>query len=73
MSSIGWIDFSSEHRDKARTVLDLLKKRGVVDELGMVVIRDAFADRMFLGISTIHTRENYFSKRCLRDLLDRVG
>lgn len=61
MSSIGWIDFSSEHRDKVRTVLDLLKKRGVVDELGMGVIRDTFADRMFPGISTIQTRAKYFT------------
>ena len=29
MTSIGWIDFSSEHRDKVRTVLDLLRQRGV--------------------------------------------
>ncbi len=33
MTSVGWIDFSSEHRDKVRTVLDLLRQRGVVDEL----------------------------------------
>lgn len=61
MSSIGWIDFSSEHRDKVRTVLDLLKKRGVVDELGIGVIRDVFADLMFPGISTIQTRAKYFT------------
>ncbi|MDE0597261.1 MAG: DUF6361 family protein [Roseibacillus sp.] len=61
MSSIGWIDFSSEHRDKVRTVLDLLKKRGVIDELGIGVIRDVFADQMFPGISTIQTRAKYFT------------
>ena len=38
MSSIGWIDFSSQHRDKVRSVLDLLKKPGVIDELGMGVM-----------------------------------
>ena len=32
MTSVGWIDFSSEHREKVRTVIDLLKKQGVVDE-----------------------------------------
>lgn len=58
---IGWIDFSSEHRQKVRTVIDLLKKPGVVDELGIGVIRDAFADRMFPGISTIQTRAKYFT------------
>jgi len=35
MASFGWIDFSSEHRDKVRTVIDLLRKQGVVDELGI--------------------------------------
>lgn len=58
--SVGWIDFSSEHRDKVRTVIDLLKKQGVVDELGIGVIRDSFADRMFPGVSTIQTRAKYF-------------
>lgn len=61
MSSLGWIDFSSEHREKVKTVLDLLKKPGVIDELGIGVIRDAFADRMFPGISTIQTRAKYFT------------
>lgn len=60
MASVGWIDFSSEHRDKVRTVIDLLKKQGVVDELGIGVIRDSFADRLFPGVSTIQTRSKYF-------------
>ena len=60
MASVGWIDFSSEHRDKVRTVIDLLTKQGVVDELGIGVIRDSFADRMFPGVSTIQTRAKYF-------------
>jgi hypothetical protein len=59
-SSIGWIDFSSEHRDRVRTVLDLLAEKGVVDELGIGVIRDTFADLLFPGISTIQTRAKYF-------------
>jgi hypothetical protein len=60
ISSLGWIDFSSEHRDRVRTVLDLLAEKGVVDELGIGVIRDAFADLLFPGISTIQTRAKYF-------------
>ena len=39
MASVGWIYFSSERRDNVRTVIDLLKKQGVVDELGIGVIR----------------------------------
>jgi hypothetical protein len=60
MASVGWIDFSSEHRDKVRTVIDLLKTQGVVDELGIGIIRDSFADRLFPGVSTIQTRAKYF-------------
>jgi len=41
-------------------VLDLLAEKGVVDELGIGVIRDAFADLLFPGISTIQTRAKYF-------------
>ncbi|WFB36954.1 DUF6361 family protein [Kiritimatiellota bacterium B12222] len=59
-SSLGWIDFSSEHRDRVRTVIDLLKAPGVVDELGIGVIRDAFSDTLFPGLSTIQTRPKYF-------------
>ena len=61
MSPVGWIDFSSEHRQKVQTVLDLLKKRGVIDELGSGMIRDAFAERLFPGISTIQTRAKSFT------------
>lgn len=65
MSSIGWIDFSSEHREKVRTVIDLLSAPGVVDELGIGVVRDSFADRMFPGLSTIQTRAKYFTLTAL--------
>ncbi len=60
-SSFGWIDFSSEDSAKVRTVLDLLSDTGVIDELGIGVIRDSFADRMFPGISTVQTRPKYFT------------
>src|SRR5262245_22438141 len=59
-SAIGWIDFSPEHREKVRSVLDLLSTPGVVDELGIGVIRDSFSDSLFPGISTIQTRAKYF-------------
>jgi len=59
-STLGWIDFSSEHRDRVKTILDLLASPGVVDELGIGIIRDAFADYLFPGISTLQTRAKYF-------------
>jgi hypothetical protein len=60
MLQIGWIDFSNEHREKVMSVLDALKEKGAVDELGIGIIRDRLADLLFPGISTIQTRAKYF-------------
>jgi hypothetical protein len=60
MSKLGWVDFSPEHRARVRAVLDLLRTKGVLDELGIGVIRDSFSDTLFPGISTIQTRAKYF-------------
>ncbi|WP_174615166.1 DUF6361 family protein [Virgibacillus ihumii] len=57
---LGWIDYSSEHRDKVMAVLDALTAPGAVDELGIGRIRDGFADILFPGTSTIQTRAKYF-------------
>ncbi|WP_462411414.1 DUF6361 family protein [Neobacillus sp. Marseille-QA0830] len=56
----GWIDYSSEHRDKVLAVLDALSAPEAVDELGIGLIRDSFADILFPGTSTIQTRAKYF-------------
>ena len=60
MAQIGWIDFSPTHRQRVGSVLDLLKPEGMVDELGLGTIRDALANQLFPGISTIQTRAKYF-------------
>lgn len=60
MLQIGWIDYSKEHRDRVMSVLDMLRRPGAVDELGISVIRDAFSDRLFPGLSTLLTRAKYF-------------
>ncbi|MFC4559738.1 DUF6361 family protein [Virgibacillus kekensis] len=57
---LGWIDYSSEHRDKVMAVLHALAEPGAVDELGIGLIRDGFADILFPGTSTIQTRAKYF-------------
>jgi len=59
-SRIGWIDFSREHRDRVFSVIDMLGESGTVDELGVGAVRDALADWLFPGISTIQTRPKYF-------------
>lgn len=59
-SLIGWIDFSSTERDRVSQVLSMLQEKGTLDELGIGQIRDAFADQLFPGFSTIQTRAKYF-------------
>lgn len=60
MAGLGWIDFSNEHRDRVFSVVDLLKADSTVDELGIGTVRDAIADWLFPGVSTIQTRPKYF-------------
>jgi len=57
---IGWIDFSKDERDKALDLLRLFQEQDAVDEIGIGIIRDAFADRFFPGTSTLLTRAKYF-------------
>jgi hypothetical protein len=59
-ATIGWIDFSPTHRNRIGSVLDLLRPEGMVDELGMGILRDSISNEMFPGISTIQTRAKYF-------------
>lgn len=71
MSRIGWVDFSPDDRNKVKSVLALLAEPGTLDELGIGQVRDAFADLLFPGISTIQTRAKYFITvpRILRDYM----
>ncbi len=41
-------------------VIDLFREKSTVDELGLGTIRDALADRLFPGTSTIMTRARYY-------------
>jgi hypothetical protein len=59
-STFGWVDFAEEDRRKMAEVIDLFRERDTRDELGLGVIRDAFADLLFPGTSTIQTRARYF-------------
>lgn len=69
MSKLGWVDFSSEDRELVRKVMAMMREPGTLDELGIGQVRDAFADLLFPGISTIQTRAKYFITvpRILRD------
>ena len=57
---IGFIDYSHEERNKILSTLKLLGDQTALDELGIGVVRDAYADLLFPGISTLQTRAKYF-------------
>ena len=57
---IGFIDYSHNERNKILSTLKLLGERNTLDELGVGTIRDAYADILFPGISTLQTRAKYF-------------
>jgi|LSQX01.3.fsa_nt_gb hypothetical protein len=60
MSRFSWMDFSEHERRRALDVIDLFREEETRDELGLGTIRDAYADMLFPGTSTIQTRVRYF-------------
>lgn len=60
MVQIGWIDFSEDERNRANQILQASKSKGAIDELGLGILRDAFAYRFFPGSSTLHTHARYY-------------
>lgn len=60
MAGLGWIHFSNTTRQKVLKVIDLLGEKGAIDELGIGVVRNAFSNEMFTGISTIMSRARYY-------------
>lgn len=59
-SGFTWLDFSERERRQALDVLDLFREQDTRDELGIGTVRDALADLLFPGTSTIQTRARYF-------------
>jgi hypothetical protein len=59
-STFAWLDYSEQERRKMLDVIELFGERTTRDELGLGTIRDAFADLLFPGTSTIQTRARYF-------------
>lgn len=57
---LGWVDFSREDREKVLDVMNLLQEQGAVDEIGIGLVRDAFANLFFPGTSTVQTVAKYF-------------
>jgi hypothetical protein len=59
MSAFVWLDYSERERRKMLDVVDLFREHDTRDELGVGSVRDAFADMLFPGTSTIMTRARY--------------
>src|SRR4051794_14117809 len=60
MSTLTWLDFSDAERKRALQVVELLGRAETRDELGLGAIRDAFAEALFPGMSTVQRRARYF-------------
>jgi hypothetical protein len=59
-SSFSWLDYSEAERRKALEIADTFKSRDTRDELGIGTVRDALANILFPGTTTIQTRARYF-------------
>ncbi|WP_254547380.1 DUF6361 family protein [Halomarina pelagica] len=60
MSSFSWLAYSESERERTLDIISQFSERDTRDELGIGRIRDAFADLLFPGTSTIQTRAKYF-------------
>lgn len=58
-AGIAWLSSSNAEISRARGVLDALRKPGVIDELGFLMLNGAFAERLYPGVTTIMTRARY--------------
>ncbi len=60
MSYFSWFDYREQDRQKMLDIIKLFDQQEARDELGIGSIRDALADMLFPGTSTIQTRTRYF-------------
>jgi len=59
-SSFSWLDYSDSDRRRVLDVVRSLGEHDTRDELGVATVRDALADLLTPGVSTIQTRVRYF-------------
>lgn len=60
LSDIAWLDTSPEDEQRMREIVKMFSDPGTLDDLGIGQVRDALADLMFPGTSTVHARARYF-------------
>ena len=58
---LGYINFSQEEKNNLYKVIQSIRDHHAIDELGIGRIRDAFSNKMFPGMSTLHNRAKYFA------------
>lgn len=58
-SMLSWLDHDRAASERSMRMLSFFKEREARDELGIGGIRDAIADQLFPGTSTIQTRLRY--------------
>lgn len=59
-STFTWLDYSDQDRRRMLDVISQFGEKTTRDELGIGTVRDAFAELLFPGTSTIQTRARYF-------------
>ena len=50
-----WFDLTARDRDRMQILLNLFNEQGTVDEMGLGMIRDAFSNELFPGITSLRT------------------
>ena len=58
-TTISWVDHDEQAQRRARRFLDEFTEKSAVDELGLGVVRDALAEALYPGTSTLHRRPRY--------------
>ena len=59
-STFTWLDYSEHERRQFDEIIKGFNEKDTRDELGLGSVRDAFANMLFPGVSTIQTRARYF-------------
>ena len=59
-STLGWLDLDTAASERVATLLRSLEEPSTLDVLGLGTVRDAFADMLSPGTSTVQTRLRYF-------------
>ncbi len=57
---LGWVDYSKEEKDIIKELLSKLGEEGVLDELGVGIVRDCISDLLYPGTSVLLTRAKYY-------------